>query len=386
MEKVLFVINNLETGGVQNSLCNLLKEIVDYYDITVMTFYDKPIYHNLLPQGIKVISTHSPFRYLGMSQDAARATPWDFGCRSFWAIVTKCIGRSAAIKLMAPFQKRIKGYDVAVSFLHEAPQSTLYGGCNEFVLKRTDATRKMSWIHCDFGSSGANNKQSRKIYTRFDFVFACSEGTKNAFVKCVPDLKDRCVAIRNCIDYKTIRSNSNPAVEYNKDYFNVVTVARLSSEKGIDRMLYAIYEAIMAGFRVKYHIIGSGKEELTLKSLTNQLGLSDYVHFYGNKKNPYPYMVNADLFVLPSYHEAAPMVFDEAVCLGLPVLATKTTSTDEMILAENLGIVCENSQQGIRDGLMYALKNPDVLSDIRGRLQQHIFTNEESIKKLRSII
>ena len=97
-------------------------------------------------------------------------------------------------------------------------------------------------------------------------------------------------------------------------------------------------------------------------------------------------MKNADLFLLPSYHEAAPMVFDEAACLGVPILATETTSTDEMITESGSGFVCENSQDGIADGLMKVLKNPDSLVEIKKSLQQRQFTNQDKINKVSEVI
>lgn len=62
--------------------------------------------------------------------------------------------------------------------------------------------------------------------------------------------------------------------------------------------------------------------------------------------NPYVYMKQADYVVVSSYHEAAPMVFDEAKTLGVPVIATETTSAREM-LGEQYGIVCDNSTEGL---------------------------------------
>ena len=50
MKKLVFVTNNLETGGVQISLLNLIKEIHDDYEITVFSFVLKDEYEKLLPE------------------------------------------------------------------------------------------------------------------------------------------------------------------------------------------------------------------------------------------------------------------------------------------------------------------------------------------------
>ncbi len=387
MNNIIFVINNFATGGVQSSLLNLLAELNEKFHITVFCF-DERLKNspNIFPPHIDLLVPSSPFRYLGISQGELRGKPAKYLARAYWALLTKLFGRSFAIRMMLPFQKELGDYDCAISYLHEAAQNSFYGGCNEFVLKKIKAKKKVTWLHCDFELCGANSKASEKIYQQFDEIVACSEGTKQAFLRCMPQFEDRCVAIRNCIDYGNICRLAGDGIPYNKSEFNIVTVARLSAEKGIERALEAVKCCMKSGYKLHYHIVGSGDQVEYLKELTREYGLKNAVTFYGNQSNPYLYMKNADLFLLPSYHEAAPMVFDEAACLGVPVLATETTSTDEMITESNSGFVCENSQDGIADGLMKVLRNPDSLIKIKKLLKHRQFTNQDKMNKVSEVI
>lgn len=386
MKKLLFVNNNLETGGVQISLLNLLNEIKDEYDITLLTFFYKETYKDILPKGIKLLTVKSPFRHFGMFKKDVKGKPFQFIARTFWWGLTKIFNRSFTIKLMSLFQKKIKGYDYAISYSHEGNQKNLYGGCNEFVLKKVEAKQKIAWLHCDFGLCGANNKKSYAIYEKFDKIVACSEGAKEAFLKCMPDFRDKSYVVRNCNDYEKIKELANKGMFYDNNCFNIVTVARLSQEKGIDRALYAIKHCLDNGEKIKYHIVGSGIEEERLKNIVQELQLQEQVVFYGNQKNPYPYMVNADLFLLTSYHEAAPMVFDEAACLNVPIFATQTTSTDEMIVKSQSGVVCENTQIDINNKLLNLLKNKNFLQEIKNLLKQKKFDNNQIIDTFHSIV
>ena len=385
MKKIIIVNNNLNTGGVQISLLNLLKELNSIYDVTLLLFYLDQQNVDLIPRNIKVITVKSPFRFFGVSSKDVKGSLWSMIGRSFWAVITKVFGRSTAISLMSIFQPTIRGYDCAISYLHEGAQKSFYGGCNDFVLKKIEADKKIAWLHCDFSLCGANNKHSEKIYGRFDTIVACSEGAKEAFVRCLPELKDKCTVVRNCNDYDAIREKAITSIQYSSGYFNIVTVARLSAEKGIDRMLYAIAQAKELGYSIMYHIVGTGKEQEYLSELVDRLKIKENVIFYGNQKNPYPYIAYADLFTLPSYHEAAPMVFDEAASLGVPVLATKTTSTDEMILKEKAGYVCDNSQDGITQALIDILKNPQTLKQISEGLKKRKFTNQKTIDTVKEL-
>ena len=78
-------------------------------------------------------------------------------------------------------------------------------------------------------------------------------------------------------------------------------------------------------------IVGSG-EMYREKMLIGELGLSSEICLTGVKKNPFPYLKSADLFVLPSNHEGFPNALVEAMALGLPVIACDCISGPREIL------------------------------------------------------
>lgn len=384
-KKIIFVNNNMKTGGVQKSLCNLLNEICDYYDITLLLFDTNGEYLQDLPQNISVVACKGFYKYFGISQNECKNIT-DILLRGVLAFITKRMGLRFALKVINLFQKSLYDeYDCAISFLHEGSQKSFYGGCNEFVLKKIRAKKKIAWIHCDFEQCGANNHTSKKIYLKFDEIVACSEGCRKSFVKCLPELENKCIAIRNCNNYENVKNLAGDGVQFDKTFFNIVTVARLSKEKGIERAIEAVKFCIDKGQNVKYHVVGSGIEEQNLKAMVKKLQLEDCVVFYGNQVNPYKYIKNADLFLLTSYHEAAPMVFDEAACLGVPIFATRTTSINEMILECSSGFVCENSLKEIKIGLLKVLEQPKQLKKISSVLKTRQFDNRKIVANLKKL-
>ena len=94
MKKIIFVINNLETGGVQKSLSNLLHEISDKYDVTLLTFFGNDEFERGLPKNINVIKTKSAFRQLGMSVKHTKGNPFLYLERAFYVLLTRLFGRS----------------------------------------------------------------------------------------------------------------------------------------------------------------------------------------------------------------------------------------------------------------------------------------------------
>ena len=65
MKKIIIVNNNMDVGGVQKSLYNLLWQIHDRYDVTLCLFSATGQYMDQLPQDIKILEVKGPFRYLG---------------------------------------------------------------------------------------------------------------------------------------------------------------------------------------------------------------------------------------------------------------------------------------------------------------------------------
>lgn len=104
MKRILFVINNLETGGVQKSLLNLLKEINKFYDVTLLSFFGNAAFERELPKNVKLIVIKSPFKHLGMSKKDLNNI-FLYLSRIVWVVLTKIFGRSFVIRLMGIFQK-----------------------------------------------------------------------------------------------------------------------------------------------------------------------------------------------------------------------------------------------------------------------------------------
>ena len=74
----------------------------------------------------------------------------------------------------------------------------------------------------------------------------------------------------------------------------------------------------------------------SLKGLAEACALDGRVIFAGETQNPYGLMNAADYLLVPSRHEAAPMVFMEASALGVPVISSDTLSARELLKGEDI--------------------------------------------------
>lgn len=367
MKKLLIVNNNMYLGGVQKALLALLWEIHQDCEVTLLLLYRGGPLLDRIPPDVTVREADRPLRYWGMDRREARGR--DRLGRALWAGLTRLLGGKWTLRLALLGQRKLRGYDLALSYLHGAAPRTFYGGCNELVLRRVEARRKGGFLHCDFEKLGADVAAQAAVYGRFDCIAACSEGCRNAFLRVLPRLADRTRVVHNCLDLALLRQQRIPPT-LPQDKLKVVSVARFGREKGMLRAIRAIAALGSRASMLHCCLIGDGLELPEARRLRRELGLETVLELPGQLPEPYGYMQAADVLLIPSLSEAAPLVIGEAAALGTPILSTETSSAREMVEQPGLGWVVENSEEGIRRGLERLLAEPALLREKKELLRQ----------------
>jgi len=143
----------------------------------------------------------------------------------------------------------------------------------------------------------------------------------------------------------------------------IVSVGRLVPWKGFDDLI-RIAKALPD---VRVCIIGEGPHRGALERLILEQGLSDRVHLIGacSRSEVFAYLLHADLFVLNSLYEGLPHIVLEAMSAGIPVIATDTGGTGELVQDHYNGLLVQPAD---RAGLDHAIRL--VLGDqsLRDRL------------------
>lgn len=124
-----------------------------------------------------------------------------------------------------------------------------------------------------------------------------------------------------------IISLSNEKVNTKKSKLNLVTVSRISKEKGFERML-KVHEKIKH-LDYNWVIVGCGYDK-GYEKIIREKAPSNW-EFVGKKENPFPYIKQADFLIQLSDYEAFGYVMLEAKVLGTPVITTNYPSAYEMI-------------------------------------------------------
>lgn len=363
MKRILFIIDNLNIGGIQKSLVELITAIKGSYDITVLCFDNSSNGNYALPQSIKIIEGD---KFLKMSvlerhefkrKYGTFLSLFRFSLKLFSSYISKKIAKKVICRLS---NINLHDYDVAISFSHPVPGNGLYHIENEFLIYNVSAPKKISFLHCDYLAYNNNTAYNKRLYDRIDVVAAVSRSVRECFLKALPEMEDKTQVVYNYCNVKNVR-NLSAAQNITYKSTTMVTLARLSAEKGIVRCIAIIKRLKDEGYCFEWHIVGSGEMEQKIKSDIINNGLQDMVILEGAHNNPYPFLTNANYLFIPSYHEAAPMVINEALSLNVPILSTNTLSAKELISDRGIGVVCSNDEESIYNMLKSTLDNPVVI-------------------------
>ena len=373
--KILIVNNNLGMGGIQKSLVNLVKEVYMDYDVTLLLFSKSGSLLHEVPEKVKIITPQKVYQILGLEKKDLKKHALLFLLKAFMLTYAKIFSRRSAMRLLGLFQKEISGYDAVISYSHFPHPKYFGNGCADFVLDKTVCKNKVCFIHCDYLNFGGQTEANNRAYRTFDKIACCSDSVRDRFLRgsMLPDSK--VYTVKNFYDLRLTSYQTDDVGTFDEKDINVLLIARLSQEKGVPRAIEALAQSKRTD--IHYYIIGDGPQKEEIARLISKYQMDKRVTMLGEQSDPYKYLYQADWLLVPSYHEAAPMVFDEAMLMGVKVIMTNTTSAEEMVGHEH-GIVCENSTDGIARALTCigkSTKSLNIASD-----------NEKQRKQLRALL
>jgi glycosyltransferase involved in cell wall biosynthesis len=182
----------------------------------------------------------------------------------------------------------------------------------------------------------------KRYYKKLDHIICQSAIMQNDLIDNFNIDKDQTTVIHNPVAAFPDISFIKGAL-FEKTSYKFMTVARLSEEKGIDRLIKAV---ALLPFEFTYHIIGEGDRRKSLEELVKHLQMQDKVFFEGQKNYPFNKMEDADLFLFGSYYEGFPNAVLEAGAHGIPVVAFDAAGgLDEIIIDGENGLIVRGKDE-----------------------------------------
>jgi len=300
MKRIAVFQSDLNVGGIQKALVNILNEIdysgceVDLYLFDRNCFFDLPEHENLNVIFLK---------------------PWPFLNRMVYFDILRRSARPVSDK----------EYDVAVDF------NSYRNECSVGAVL-VKAKKRVMWIHNDVEIKRRNEWKYkvlwhffRRKFRFFDEFAAVSPGIIDGFRRCSGIYDKKITPIPNRIDTAEIFKKAEAPVDFKTDpaCYNLCTMGRLCHQKGFDILLGYISQVVKKRPDMRLYILGEGPDREKLSRLIADLGLSGVVTLMGNKQNPFPYLDQMDGFVLTSRYEGQGLVIWEAKTLGLEIFITE---------------------------------------------------------------
>jgi len=335
--EILIINNNLDTGGVEIILQNLTKVFDERgYKITLWASNGSR----------KVVRERFP------DSVAFRKYPfWNVNCKRFspkWFFSR--ISRVMFEKLIL----RLKKWPLVVAFKE---------GEDMVLASKLRARRKVAWVHTDYGAfhwTGycfANDEAERLCMAGFDAVAVVSEAAGRGLVQAIGDPGNLQV-VYNPIDYDHIEKRARAhCPQRPKDKAVLVCVGRLSAVKR-HSMLIDICNELSEQFPLELWIVGGGEleEELQRKLVDENIHC---VKLLGQQRNPYPYIACADWLVSASETESYGLTVQEALVLGVPVIACRCPAIEEN-MSEDFGILAGMDKEQLKEAICRALSEKEL--------------------------
>lgn len=205
-----------------------------------------------------------------------------------------------------------------------------------------------------------NRRIPRFVWRNIHVSPAVAVGISTALTRRAEELgAKRTLTIPNGVDFghlaKVPRGGKAP--------HRVVTVARLSPEKGLPFLIEAIKIARHTVEDATLEIVGGGALEAELKAYVEKLSLQEVVRFLGPMPNAEAMaeVAKSGVFVLPSLGEGLGIVLLEAQALGVPVVGTDVGGIPDVIEHEKTGLLVPPSDaKALAGAIVRVLTEPGL--------------------------
>ena len=313
--RLLICFVQAHIGGAMTSLVNFVYALdTGRYDVDLMFYESDPNRRygikeeiNIIPQGM-VHEKYSPGNVL------SKALSPSYALARLQYVYYRYVrhNKPRAVQIMSRqgcrYSRPLDGeYDVAVAYE--------LNWCMNYIMTRVKARKKVLWHHIEYEKRGLDYRVDRKCFDKSDAMVFVSEKVMADHLRAHPEHRGKCFFIPNLLTSAYVRDRGDEyeaelPFDVGEDCLKLVTVARVSFEhKGHDRAVTAFARLKGEGLtdRVRWLIIGGGRDMDKLKEMIAAAGLEKNIFPIGVRDNPIPYMKKCDAFFLPSRYEGKPM-------------------------------------------------------------------------------
>lgn len=305
MKRLVILIENLEVGGAQNMVFELVKNInSDEFSVSILCS--------------------------GRKRDSVVEERLEKICDVFYMNIAGHIKLSDMAKVL----KKIKNLKPDILHAH-------LGGIT-YALPYTLIFRKPLIVTAHTKPEKAFSRLNEKILrfalkTKFVKLVAVSDKNHVASKEYFGIDDTKCFSINNGIDEKKF-------FKKNHENFTYINVARQDKNKNQELLIRCFKKIHREHPDARLILAGDGPCQCQLKELAKSLEVSDYVEFTGVVSDTENYLAKSDVFVLSSFREAMPLSVLEAMATGLPIISTDVGGLKDVVKENGILVDAGNEE------------------------------------------
>lgn len=386
-KKVLFMLTSMNIGGVEKSLLSLLSEISRVeYDVTILLLEKKGGFLPYIPDWVKVEEAPWFKKIKPIIMQAPQKTIRNYiNQKEYLKVLFFLVAyflskyfnyRNVFYKNAAreiPIDKN--EYDIAIAY--QGPTDII----DYYIANKVKAKEKVSWVHFDVTKHKVNKNLYKRIFKKFSKINVVSEVARNSLLEVFPFLHHKTRVVMNVIPYALIKQMSTYPIEFDENFkgIRIVTVGRLSYEKGQDLAIKTLAKLKKEGYKVRWYCIGDGNARKQYEEMIESYDLKNDFLLLGSTSNPYPYIKKSDIYVQTSRHEGYCLTLAEAKCLHKPIVSTNFIGAYEQIKHGNNGLIVECNEDDLYRELKNLINCPEQRDQLIENLRQPNLIEENVI-------
>ncbi|OIK09363.1 glycosyl transferase [Bacillus sp. MUM 116] len=389
-KKILFMLINMNVGGTEKALLNMIYEIPKRdYDITLLLLEEYGGFLQSIPNHVNIKYLYGYKRIKNLLNQPPQLIAQKYLkdgklLKGFNLLLLHLISKITNKRNLF-FKYALKGhivdttqYDMAIAYA--GPMDFI----SYFVINKIKAKKKVQWIHFDITKIGFNKSFAADIYKKFDKIFVVSNQGKEKLTTLLPDIKGKADTFFNVLSLKSMEVMANEGVGFNADFtgIRILTVGRLTKEKGQDLTIPVLAKLKRDGYNVRWYCIGEGNARMEYQELIEKHHIHEDFILLGAKTNPYPFLKQCDLYVQPSRHEGYCITLAEAKYFQKPIITTNFTGAGEQIIDHHTGLIVNFDEEELYQAVKKLLDDQNLKDQLQTNLQNSNYINQTEINKL----
>lgn len=387
MKKILIYNGQLFMGGIERVLISYLQKAAQEkeLDITLLIKENDPeknVFYNDIPENIKCefIKTEKSVKLRHKISSKKKNPVYRLFYQGF--IQWERIAMKGWLKNY--FQKN--NYDAVIDF-----DMSLGKYLKEIPFP------KIGWCHYSLAAkTGKKRERFGERLKSYDKIVVICDEMKKELEEIYPEVSYKGIRIYNPMNIDSILKRSEDLNELSKkdkvfmEQPYMVGVSRLVKGKGREDLIDIYCDLKRKGIKERLYLLGEGAERENLQKKIEGLGLEKDVFLLGQRKNPYPWMKNAEIFLHTSYGEGLPTVFIESMICGTPVAAYDCpTGPKEILESGKYGILKDmGDKEGLSQEVYSYLTDLNIRKSYKDKLSEKIkeFSEEHIVQEFKTLL